>query len=73
MTVMKTDETFCCNEMSSRIANGDVSFVSSGGAIHLYFRGSPRFVGDGVGGMDDITEEYLIRFCPFCGKKLEGS
>jgi len=56
----------CCPSMEKRIKNDDIVFFRD----NMYVRGHPCFVDDGGDRWDDMTAEYPISYCPFCGKYL---
>ncbi len=58
---------YCCAEIESKLIDGQVLSYND---TELYIYGRPRFVDDGDGRHDDMTEEIKIRFCPFCGTSV---
>ena len=55
---------YCCNDLKNYCINNDIDDL-----FCIY--GKPDFYDDGDGYMDDMTEELIINFCPFCGKNLK--
>ncbi len=55
----------CCRIMGEALIEEDIVVRQE----HLFMYGHPRFVNDGDGRMDDMTDEYEILFCPFCGRR----
>ena len=57
----------CCDELDKLVKSGDV--LGYGDKICVY--GKPKFVNDGGGHYDDMTDWHEIAYCPFCGVKLD--
>ena len=56
----------CCEDMEDVIKEEDIGKI--GGNYFIYAK--PRFVNDGGGYYDDMTDSLEINYCPFCGKKI---
>ena len=63
-----TKKKYCCKTMEDAI-NDEVILVSYNQTLFEIW-GKPTFTPDGSGCMDNITDQYNIGYCPFCGKKL---
>lgn len=59
-------DAYCCTEMQDFAEKGNAFLLY--GDIRIY--GRPIFADDGDGHVDDETDFYKIKFCPFCGKPL---
>ena len=58
---------YCCDNLRKAVDSETVLFLN-GGSFHIH--GRPSFAYDGNGRYDDMTEEFEIHFCPFCGYDL---
>lgn len=57
---------YCCDEFKKSVDNNTIIKRVDG----YYIRGECDLRDDGDDLLDDLTEEYKIRFCPHCGKVL---
>lgn len=62
--------TPCCKVFQDIVTRGDINDIQTGATISYLIHGRPYIVDDGDGYKDDMTPEYEITYCPFCGKKL---
>lgn len=60
----------CCIKLSNVIENNDIDEYGPEDNRIVAIYGMPNSVDDGDGYWDDMTEEYIINFCPFCGANL---
>lgn len=58
----------CCEEIKREIERNNILIIKDS----LYIYKEPCYVDDGDGYMDDITSGIKIKYCPFCGQKIEN-
>lgn len=59
----------CCDTMKTRLKYQHLTIDDEDGSLWMY--GKPVFVRDGGGDRrDDMTNQFVVNYCPFCGTNL---
>ena len=65
-------DMYCCQTFQNAFSRKDIDRHGNERSISFYIYGRPRIANDGDGYFDDMTSDYEIAYCPFCGQKLSG-
>ena len=62
-------KNLCCQTFSDLVRLDEIGYDPLTGEFAIH--GRPNFADDGDGHSDDMTREFVITYCPFCGKNLK--
>lgn len=60
------EREYCCIDLEHRIFENDIELCNN----EYYMHGGSIEASDGDGYTVDMTESFVIKYCPFCGAKL---
>lgn len=58
----------CCKQLKFALRDGDINYYERENKFYVY--GRPDYADDGEQ-LDDMTETMEMKYCLFCGRKLD--
>ena len=58
----------CCDRMNEMLCEHEMHRTEE----QVFIYGRPSFANDGDGHFDNMTDSFIITYCPFCGRKIDA-